>query len=253
MSFFEKYKHPFMESSIADYPIVQACINAAKVLPKGATKKNTKECQVPTEVQDHCEAIFRFIFYRYHRESPIYAKRMSSQARDTRALENSEMPQEIYEMFKQGNKFLLSLVLAFLKEEADRDWQEYQAKVISYDQSQRIIFEFDQSGLDEKDKLVQTEKLQKANMNITAFSKEIQTLEARLFGYNNEDNTALAKELQKYAPKVIEGITVDLIKYPCEYFADKDRDTMFNHFPEEKRKKHYQNGKKKKDDSAKPE
>lgn len=244
MDFFEQYKHPFLESSLADYPIVQACINGANVLPKGAIRKGGNQ-EVLDCIRTECEEIFRYIFYRYHRESPIYARKMSMQSRDERALENSEMSRETYELFQKGDKFLLSLVLAFLKEECDRDWQDYQAKITSYNQAQKMVFEFDKESLEARDTLAQTEKLQKANAAISMFSKEIQVLEAQLFGYNREDSTAISKELSKYAPKLIENILVDLIKYPCEYFADKTRDTMFNNNPEPKRASHYQNGKKK--------
>lgn len=53
-------------------------------------------------------------------------------------------------------------------------------------------------------------------------------MEATLFQYEKGENNAVAEKLQKYAPKLVDGLVVDLVKFPVEYFATKTRDTFLN-------------------------
>jgi hypothetical protein len=109
-----------------------------------------------------------------------------------------------------------------------------------------MIAYFQQSELLEKEKLGQTGKLREAHNDLKELASELKSIEKTLFGYGKGEETATAVALKRYAPRWVNRIEIDLLKFPSEYFADKIRDTLINQNHEKERAKYYrkENGEK---------
>lgn len=208
--FYSIYEYPArQESDLLDYPIF--CI------------ENWKE-----EFSPYYNEILRFIVYRYNPASPVYLKRVTSK-REEEAKIRSNLPEEIYEQFVSGNDFLSSLVLGYLAHIRDYDWTQYILIGKSYNNVQKNIMLYENLDMKGKDVVSTTKDMTEMTTQLQILGSELKKLESTLFDFNKrDDDTAISIHLRKYAPKVIDGVKVDLIKNPTEYFAVDTVDTFVN-------------------------
>ena len=165
--------------------------------------------------------------YRYDPKSPVFLKK-SSDKRDLEAKTQADLSDEDFQRFQGGDKLLLSMVIAYLQHIRDHDWTSYVMTNTAYIQIKRTIIDYQNFDLKGKDKVTTTKELAEMTKYLATLGETLKTFEAELFDQRKDDETALSLHLKKYAPRVIDGLTVDLIRFPVEYFATETRDSFAN-------------------------
>lgn len=187
------------------------------------------------EHKGHFDSIVRFIVYRYNPKSPVFLKR-NSEKRDEEARVKAELKPDMFKLFSDGDKLFLSLIVGYLQHIRDHEWSAYTMANIAYIETMRNITEYRTLDLKAKDKVTTTKELGDMIKSLASMAEQLKTMEATLFDHEKGQDTALSLQLQRFAPKVIDGLTVDLIRFPCEYFAEKTRDTFCNETPKKRNK-----------------
>ena len=187
---------------------------------------NKREWEDVTLIQN-ADSIIRYIVFRYNPASPVYLKR-SNQSRDNEARERSKIKDEAYQLFLDGDRFVLSLIIAYLQHIRDSQWTVYVTTLFAFNNILKTAMDYQHIQLKGKDTITAARELAAMNQTLAETGEKLRALEATLFQYEKGENNAVAEKLQKYAPKLVDGLVVDLVKFPVEYFATKTRDTFLN-------------------------
>lgn len=175
----------------------------------------------------NADSIIRYIVFRYNPASPVYLKR-SNQSRDNEARERAKLKDEVFKLFTGGDRFILSMIIAYLQHIRDSHWTVYVTTLFSFNNILKTAMEYQHIQLTGKDTITAAKELAAMNETLALMGDKLRALEGALFQYDRGEHNAVAEKLQKYAPKVIDGLVVDLVKFPVEYFASKTRDTFLN-------------------------
>lgn len=189
------------------------------------------------EDREHFDEIVRFIVYRFSPKSPVFMKR-NNQKRDEEARLKSGLSMELFNRFESGDKLFLSLILGYLQHIRDNEWTTYVMTNTVHTQTARTITEYQNMEFKGgKDKVTTTKELSEMVNALSALGDKLTVLESKIFDYSKgEEETAISLHLKKFAPKMIDGLMVDLIRFPCEYFAEKTRDTFCHETPQKRSK-----------------